>query len=207
MVVLHGGPGASHDYLRPGFDLLAAGRTLIYYDQRGGGQSPVPAGTPVGWREQVADLDALREAWGLDQLTICGYSWGGLLAMLYATEHPDRVARLALVSPAPAWRAARHGVRADLLRPQHEPGTPGGASGAARQRPSRARPRCLPAAPVRALGGAVLRRSHPGAAAHRIPHHRADAAGSLVEPRRLRPSAAGSRSSRCRRSCCTARRT
>ncbi len=108
MVVLHGGPGASHDYLRPGFDLLAAGHhTLIYYDQRGGGQSPVAAGTPVGWQEQVADLDALREAWGLEQLVLCGYSWGGLLAMLYATEHPDRVARLALVSPAPAWRAAR----------------------------------------------------------------------------------------------------
>jgi proline iminopeptidase len=107
VVVLHGGPGASHDYLRPGFDLLAGGHTLIYYDQRGGGQSPVPAGSAVGWREQVADLEALREAWGLAQLTICGYSWGGLLAMLYATEHPGRVARLALVSPAPAWRAAR----------------------------------------------------------------------------------------------------
>ena len=107
VVVLHGGPGASHDYLRPGFDLLARRNTLIYYDQRGGGQSPVPVGTPVGWQEQVADLEALREAWGLGQLTICGYSWGGLLAMLYATEHPERVARLALVSPAPAWRAAR----------------------------------------------------------------------------------------------------
>jgi len=106
-VVLHGGPGASHDYLRPGFDLLATGRTLVYYDQRGGGQSLVPPGTPVGWQEQVADLDALREEWGLDRLTICGYSWGGLLAMLYATTHPHRVARLALVSPAPAWRAAR----------------------------------------------------------------------------------------------------
>lgn len=107
MVVLHGGPGASHDYLRPGFDRLAVGRTLVYYDQRGGGQSPVPSGTPAGWQEQVADLEALREVWGLEHLTICGYSWGGLLAMLYATEHPDRVARLALVSPAPAWRAAR----------------------------------------------------------------------------------------------------
>ena len=88
----------------PASIVLAIGRTLVYYDQRGGGQSPVPSGTPVGWQEQVADLEALREAWGLEQLTICGYSWGGLLAMLYATEHPDRVARLALVSPAPAWR-------------------------------------------------------------------------------------------------------
>lgn len=106
-IVLHGGPGAHHDYLLPGFDTLADRRTLIYYDQRGGGRSAVPREVPVGWREQVADLEALRERWGLEQLTIVGYSWGGLLAMLYAIEHPTRVERLALVSPAPAWREAR----------------------------------------------------------------------------------------------------
>jgi proline iminopeptidase len=106
-VVLHGGPGAHHDYLLPGFDALARGRELIYYDQRGGGRSAVPRETPVGWREHVADLEALRQAWGLEQLTLAGYSWGGLLALLYATEHPKRVSRLALVSPAPAWREAR----------------------------------------------------------------------------------------------------
>ncbi|MBA3657985.1 MAG: alpha/beta fold hydrolase [Gemmatimonadales bacterium] len=107
VVVLHGGPGASHDYLRPGFDTLADRHTLIFYDQRGGGRSPVPREVPVGWTEQVADLEALRETWALERLTIAGYSWGGLLALLYALEHSDRVARLALVSPAPAWRAAR----------------------------------------------------------------------------------------------------
>jgi proline iminopeptidase len=106
-VILHGGPGAHHDYLLPGFDALARGRELIHYDQRGGGRSPVTRETPVGWREQVADLEALRQAWGLEQLTLAGYSWGGLLALLYATEYPKRVGRLALVSPAPAWREAR----------------------------------------------------------------------------------------------------
>jgi len=107
VVVLHGGPGAHHDYLLPGFDLLGEGRMLIYYDQRGGGRSPVGRDVPVGWREQVADLEALRSVWGLDRLTLAGYSWGGLLAMLYAIEHSQRVERLALVSPAPATRAAR----------------------------------------------------------------------------------------------------
>ena len=106
-VVLHGGPGAHHDYLLPGFDALARDRELIYYDQRGGGQSPVPRETPVGWREHVADLEELRRQWGLEKLTLIGYSWGGLLAQLYATDHPNRVGRLALVSPAPAWREMR----------------------------------------------------------------------------------------------------
>jgi proline iminopeptidase len=106
-VVLHGGPGAHHDYLLPGFDALATGRELIYYDQRGGGRSPVPRDVPVGWREQVEDLEGLREVWQLEQLTIAGYSWGGLLALLYAVQYPERVKRLALISPAPGWRAAR----------------------------------------------------------------------------------------------------
>jgi len=98
--VLHGGPGASHDYLLPQYDLLAQGRSLFYYDQRGGGQSPVSRDTPVGWREHVADLEAFRVELGLERLTVCGYSWGGLLAVLYFLEHPERVERLGLVSPA-----------------------------------------------------------------------------------------------------------
>ena len=106
-VALHGGPGADHGYLLPGFDTLADRRELVYYDQRGGGRSPVARDVPVGWQEHVADLEALREVWGLERLVLLGYSWGGLLAQLYATEHPDRVERLALVSPAPSWRAAR----------------------------------------------------------------------------------------------------
>jgi proline iminopeptidase len=106
-VVLHGGPGAHHDYLLPGFNGLATGRTLIYYDQRGGGQSAVPRDVPVGWKEQVADLEALRVLWRIERLPLVGYSWGGLLALLYAIEHPERVERLILVSPAPAWREGR----------------------------------------------------------------------------------------------------
>jgi proline iminopeptidase len=120
-VVLHGGPGAHHDYLLPGFDALATGRELIYYDQRGGGRSPVPRDVAVGWTEQVADLEALRQRWGLEQLTLAGYSWGALLALLYALEHPERVERLALVSPAPAWRAARESYEAHFNQRNLDP--------------------------------------------------------------------------------------
>jgi proline iminopeptidase len=120
-VVLHGGPGAHHDYLLPGFDALADGRELIYYDQRGGGRSPVARDVPVGWTEQVADLEALRDAWGLERLTLVGYSWGGLLALLYALSHPGRVGRVALVSPAPAWRAAREQFESVFARRNVDP--------------------------------------------------------------------------------------
>ncbi len=121
VVVLHGGPGAHHDYLLPGFDRLAHDRTLVYYDQRGGGRSPVGRDVPVGWREQVDDLEALRDTWGLDRLDLCGYSWGALLAMLYAVTYPGRVHSLALVSPAPAARREREGYEANLERRNSTP--------------------------------------------------------------------------------------
>ncbi len=116
MVVLHGGPGAHHDYLLPQYDLLARGRELFYYDQRGGGRSPVPRETPVGWREHVADLEAIRGALELERVTLCGYSWGGLLALLYYVEHPERVERLALVSPASPTAAYRRQFEEEFAR-------------------------------------------------------------------------------------------
>jgi proline iminopeptidase len=116
VVVLHGGPGAHHDYLLPQYDLLARGRELLYYDQRGGGRSPVPRETPVGWREHVADLDAVRAASGLERLVLCGYSWGGLLALLYYCERPARVERLALISPAGPTAAYRRQFEAEFTR-------------------------------------------------------------------------------------------
>ena len=107
VVVLHGGPGAHHDYLLPQYDRLARGRTLLYYDQRGGGRSRVGHTVPVGWRAHVADLAALIGQWNIEPATLLGYSWGGLLALLFAITHPTLVAQLALVCPAPATAADR----------------------------------------------------------------------------------------------------
>ena len=122
VVVLHGGPGAQHDYLLPQYDRLARARTLFYYDQRGGGKSPVPRDTPVGWREHVADLEALRAHLKIDRLALCGYSWGGLLAVLYLLEHPERVARLALVSPASITAAYREEFERRFAERMNAPG-------------------------------------------------------------------------------------
>jgi proline iminopeptidase len=119
--VLHGGPGASHDYLRPQFDLLAKGRTILFYDQRGAGQSPAERETPLDWQAHVADLEVVvREQVG-GPATLTGFSWGGLLALLFALEHPGLVDRLALVAPAPSWPEARQAYNDEFARRQAAP--------------------------------------------------------------------------------------
>jgi len=120
-IVLHGGPGAHHDYLLPQYDRLATRRSLLYYDQRGGGQSPAERDTALGWEAHVADLEALRRHWGIAAATLLGYSWGGLLAMLYAVRHPDAVSRLALVCPAPARAADRRRFEAAFAERSRAP--------------------------------------------------------------------------------------
>jgi proline iminopeptidase len=121
VIVLHGGPGAHHDYLLPQYDRLAGRRRLRYYDQRGGGRSAVGREVPVDWRAQVADLDALMAHWNAAPATLLGYSWGGLLALLYATTHPERVARLALVCPAATTAAERGRAEARFAERAREP--------------------------------------------------------------------------------------
>ena len=121
VVVLHGGPGAHHDYLLPQFDLLAEGRRLRYYDQRGGGRSVVPRTQDVVWSDHVSDLDSLLDVWHVETATVVGYSWGGLLALLYAVEHAQRVERLALISPVPITAAARRTFERRLSERMRDP--------------------------------------------------------------------------------------
>jgi proline iminopeptidase len=121
-IVLHGGPGAHHDYLLPQYDALAVRRSLLYYDQRGGGRSPTGREAPLGWEAHVADLDALRRHWRIPAAALLGYSWGGLLAMLYALRHSDAVSQLTLVCPAPARAADRRRFEAAFTERSRAPG-------------------------------------------------------------------------------------
>jgi len=123
-VMLHGGPGASHDYLRPQLDALATPgrRRLFYYDQRGGGRSPLePGSAPATAWVHVDDLERVREHLGVSRLTLVGYSWGGLLALLYALEHPHHVDKLALISPASVTVAGREISRMRLQAAAQRP--------------------------------------------------------------------------------------
>ena len=124
LLVLHGGPGAHHDYLLPQMlelTRLAGGRELIMYDQRGGGKSKTDAREPITWRTQVGDVAAVIREFGLDRPVIVGYSWGGLLAMLYAAGAArdaslPRPRALVLVDPAPISRRHRETFEREFAR-------------------------------------------------------------------------------------------
>jgi proline iminopeptidase len=125
LLVLHGGPGAHHDYLLPQMLQLADSYELIFYDQRGGGRSKTDDRTPITWRTHVEDLDNVIGELRLDPVTIVGYSWGGLLAILYSMEAAadrtrHRPTRLVLIDPAPVTRAYREDFEREFLRRQSD---------------------------------------------------------------------------------------
>jgi proline iminopeptidase len=102
ILVLHGGPDFDHHYLLPEMDRLADSFRLIYYDQRGRGRSAEGVrAEDVSVSSDVGDLDRVRNHLGLEFVALLGHSWGGVLAMEYATRHPERVSRLILMNTAP----------------------------------------------------------------------------------------------------------
>jgi len=128
IVLLHGGPGAHHDYLYPQMLELARSHRVITYDQRGGGRSRTDDPAPITWRTQVDDLASLLRELNLQgaSTTLVGYSWGALLAMLFAIEWRrdnslPAIGRLALISPAPITREWRTRFEEDLLARQRGP--------------------------------------------------------------------------------------
>lgn len=134
LVVLHGGPGAHHDYLLPQMLQLAApqgieSRDVLFYDQRGGGRSRAESREREGevtWQTHVRDLAQVVDELAVRPLTIVGYSWGGLLALLYAREAAaGRVkanpSRLVLVDPGPVARRYRLEFEREFARRQAGP--------------------------------------------------------------------------------------
>jgi len=98
LVLLHGGPGATHHYFHPSFSRAAGFARVIYYDQRGCGLSDYEPGTGYCLDQAVDDLDRLRRDLGIDQWVVLGHSYGGLLAQCYAMKYAESLKGLILVS-------------------------------------------------------------------------------------------------------------
>jgi L-proline amide hydrolase len=126
LVALHGGPGATHDYLTSLTDLASSGRAIVLYDQIGNGRSThLPERGAEFWTVElfVRELHNLVDALGIrERHHVLGQSWGGFLAQEYALTQPPGLRSLVLADTAasfPDFVAAANELRA-LLPPQVE---------------------------------------------------------------------------------------
>src|SRR5271166_1498846 len=99
LMIVHGGPGASHDYFLPYLLPLARTNRLIFIDERGSGRSSKLEdvhGYTV--ENMVEDVEAVRVALGLGKITLLGHSVGGVLAQAYALKYQKNMTHLILAS-------------------------------------------------------------------------------------------------------------
>lgn len=118
LLTLHGGPGGAHYCLEPLARLSGLGRTVVFYDQLGCGQSDSTT-DPDLWTVDnfVREIDDVRGQLGLAECHLLGLSWGGMLALEYATRNPTGLRSL-VVASAPSstaqWVKSCNEVRATL---------------------------------------------------------------------------------------------
>lgn len=98
LLLLHGGPGFDHSGFKPAFNRLARHCQLVYLDHRGQGRSG--RSDPAHWRLDVWADDVRRfcDALGIEKPYVLGQSFGGMVAMAYASRHPGHAGRVVLSS-------------------------------------------------------------------------------------------------------------
>ena len=98
LLMLHGGPGFDHSIYRPAYSALADIAQIIYLDHRGNGRSE--DGPREGWNlaQWGDDVHAFCEALGIVDPIVLGASFGGMVALSYATRHPAHPSKLILIS-------------------------------------------------------------------------------------------------------------
>lgn len=121
VVLAHGGPGGTHDYLEPIAELSKTGRACILYDQLGNGRSSHLREAPSSfWTVDLFknELNHLTDKLGIaDSYHLLGHSWGGMLAMEHALDQPAGLKSIVVAdSPAsiPLWVEEANRLRADL---------------------------------------------------------------------------------------------
>ncbi len=98
VILLHGGPGADHSIYKPAFSALTDVAQVIYLDHRGNGRSDDGSHELWTLAQWADDLVGFCDALGIVKPIIYGASFGGMVAMTYATRHPTHPAKLVLVS-------------------------------------------------------------------------------------------------------------
>jgi proline iminopeptidase len=99
LVVVHGGPGASHDYFLPWLLPLARHNRVVFIDERGSGKSERLEDPSVYTVENmVEDVEAVRGALQLGRINLLGHSYGGVLAQAYALKYQSHLSHLVLCS-------------------------------------------------------------------------------------------------------------
>ena len=99
LMVVHGGPGASHDYFLPYLLPLARHNRLIFIDERGSGKSEkLDDVSQYTVENMVEDCEAVRQALGLGKISLLGHSYGGVVAQAYALKYQKNLSRLILGS-------------------------------------------------------------------------------------------------------------
>ena len=105
IIAIHGGPGVDLESIYGDFLSLAERHTVIFYDQRGAGRSTLPRDSAtLNATQQVKDLDAVRNHFHLQHVTLIAHSYGPLLAATYAIAHPAVVTRMVFFGPVPPRR-------------------------------------------------------------------------------------------------------
>jgi len=162
LIVMHGGPGFDHSTMRPYFDRFADSHQVIYFDHRGNGRS---GGGEETWNlaQWGDDVKGLCDVLGIEKPVVFGQSFGGMVAIAYATRHPGHASKVVFSSTAARmhfeetfailesrggkearavaerfWKAPDDKAFADYMRVcmplYNPPGTPAAGQAEARQR-------------------------------------------------------------------------
>ena len=117
LVTVHGGPGATHDYLEP-LEALGEDRPVVFYDQLGAGKSDAPDDMELWTNDRLLDeLERVLDATGLARVHLLGQSWGTMPAAEVALRAPGRLCSLILSDPVlsmPLFAAGATALRTAL---------------------------------------------------------------------------------------------
>lgn len=118
LILLPGGPAASHLTFHPAFSNLSDSYRVIYYDYYGRGKSDRPSSyKDITFRQDVEDLELLRRALGIEKMYVYGLSYGGLVAQGYALKYGSHVKRLVLANTLHSpemWQKNHENINAEI---------------------------------------------------------------------------------------------